>query len=288
MNLIIGIVNWNTANHLDKCLNSIFKSKTKYKYKVYVVDNNSEDNSLEIVKKYKKVKLIQNKENIGMAASLNQIINISKSNYLLFLHPDTEISKDTIEKMLKFLNKYPQIAIAGPKLIYPNNKIFYSCHKFPTIKNLIKESIGLNGVYMRKTNHNKIQKVDIIASASIFIKSNLFKKIGLFDEKFTNWCSEWDLAYRAKQKKEIIVYAPITTVIHYEIMSDTNLKYKKHSYPIADKMIERLLLFYKKHYSWIWLIQLKKIIIGTFVLKSIRYPSRIKDYWKAIKTTITF
>lgn len=289
MDLTIGIVNWNTAYHLDKCLNSIFKSQTQYKYQVYVVDNNSEDNSLKIIKRYKKIKLIQNKENIGMAASLNQIIKQTNSEYLLFLHPDTEISQDTIQKILDFMHIHPQIGIAGPKLVYPNNKIFLSCHMFPTITALLKENLGLNGLYMRKANHNKIQSVDIIASACIFIRYSALQQIGLFDEKFTNWMSEWDLAYRLKkQTKQKIVYAPITNVIHYETMSNTNLEYKKHSYPIADKMIQKLLLFYKKHYSWFWLIQLKKFIIWSFILKSIGHPSRARHYRKAIKTTITF
>ena len=288
MQLTIGIVNWNTAEHLKKCLNSIFKSKTHFQYEVYIVDNNSSDNSFEIISRYKKVKLIQNKENIGMAASLNQIIKATDSEYLLFLHPDTEISEDTIEKMLKFLNKYPLIGIAGPKLVYPNNKIFYSCHKFPTIINLIKDEIGLNGVYMRKANHNKIQKVDIIASAAIFIRRHLFGEIGLLDERFTNWCAEWDFAYKAKEKGHARVYAPITKVIHYEIMSDTNLEYKKHSYPIANIMLERLLLFYKKHYSWISMMLLKKLTILRLIIKSIIYPKRFRDYWKAIKFTISY
>ncbi len=288
--LVIGIVNWNTANLLDRCLASVFGSKTDFTYRVIVVDNASDDDSLNIIKKYKKVKLLQNKENLGMAASLNQIINCSKSEYLLFLHPDTEISKDTLQNMLKFMDSYPKISVAGPKLIYPNGKIFLSCHKFPTLINLLKEAQGLNGVYMRWADHNRIQCVDIIASACFFLRRDTLESVGLFDEKFTNWMSEWDLCYRLKEstdKLHKIIYAPISTVTHYEGMSDTSLEYKKHSYPIANLMLERLLMFHKKHYSKPNVYALRIFSLITLTLKSVRYfydRKRIRGYFEAIKT----
>jgi len=287
MDLTIALVNYNTAHHLKKCLDSIAESKTSYKYQIYVIDNNSSDNSIDVAKQYKNINLIQNKDNPGMAASLNHVLKTTNSEYYLFLHPDTEIERNTIQTMIDFLHKYPTIAIAGPKLIYPNNKIFLSCHKFPTITNLIKEKLGLNGVYMRKANHTKIQEVDIIASACMFIRKTAINN-QLFDDKFTNWCAEWDLAYQLKQEKRKIVYAPITTVIHYEAMSETDLEYKKHSYPIAEIMLERLLLFYKKHYSSLATIQLKFLTITTLILQSIRHPTRTKHYFKAIKKAITY
>lgn len=287
--LAIGIINWNTANLLNKCLTSISNSKTDFSYKVFVVDNNSDDNSLSVIKTYKKVRLLQNKENLGMAASLNQIINCSDSEYLLFLHPDTEIGKNTIQNMLKFMDSYPKISVAGPKLVYPNNKIFLSCHKFPTLINLLKEAQGLNGVYMRWADHSKIQCVDIIASACFFLRRDTLKSVGLFDEKFTNWMSEWDLCYRITESNEKmykIVYAPISTVIHHEGMSETYLEYKKHSYPIANLMLERLLMFYEKHYSKSSIYALRIFSLTILALKSARYlydKKRIKGYFEAVK-----
>ncbi len=287
--LAIGIVNWNTASLLDKCLASVFGSKTGFSYKVFVVDNDSDDNSLSVIKKYKKAKLLRNKKNLGMAASLNQIINCSTSEYLLFLHPDTEIDRNTIQNMLKFMDSYPKISVAGPRLVYPNNKIFLSCHKFPTLINLLKEAQGLNGVYMRWANHDKIQCVDIIASACFFLRRSVLESAGLFDEKFTNWMSEWDLCYRLKEstdKPHKIVYAPISTVTHYEGMSDTSLEYKKHSYHIANLMVERLLMFYKKHYSILDVYALKLLSLAMLTLKSARYfycRERASGYFEACK-----
>jgi GT2 family glycosyltransferase len=290
MDLTICIVNWNTANLLDKCLSSIYSSVTRYQYEIYVVDNNSNDDSLQIVRRYKKVKLMQNKENCGMAASLNQIISKSsksKSKYLLFLHPDTEIGKDTIETMLYFMEKNPDIAVTGPRLVYPNDKIFLSCHKFPTISALLMESLNLNGVYMKRADHTKIQKVDIIASACLFMRRKIMEDIGLFDERFTNWMAEWDLCYRIKHKKAgKIVYAPISRVIHYEGMSDTTLKYKKYSFYIANLMLANLILFYKKHYSQIELFLLKVFSDLNLSLKLVRWfysKERREGYLKGIR-----
>ncbi|MFA5142301.1 MAG: glycosyltransferase family 2 protein [Candidatus Woesearchaeota archaeon] len=291
MNLTIGIVNWNTGNLLDKCLKSVFDSKTDYSYQVNVVDNNSDDDSLQIIKRDKRIKCLLNKDNNGMAASLNQIIKSTESEFLLFLHPDTEISPDTIQKMIDFMKRNPDISVCGPRLIYPNGQIFLSCHRFPTLIALLKESIGLNGVYMRKADYSKIQSVDIIASACLFIRRNTLLKTGLLDERFTNWMAEWDLCYRIKKLKNgKIIYAPISKVIHYEGMSDTTLKYKKHSFHIADLMTASLLLFYKKHYSKFELYLLKIFTFSNFGLKYVRWcydSERRIGYSRGIKTIIS-
>lgn len=313
LKLTIGIVNWNTKDLLSGCLNSIFKQKTNYKYKVIVVDNNSIDGTIELIKKNKKIKLIINEENLGMAYGLNQIISKSNSEYFLFLHPDTKLNPNTLENMIAYLDKNHEIGIAGCKLIYPNGKNFASAHKFPTLSALALESLpmpkkvartlNIHGLYMKTMNYDKTQNVDIIASACIFIRKKCFEDIGFFDERFTNWIAEWDLCKRAKDKGWKIKYVPIAEVVHYEGQSEINgneLEYKKYAYLIADRMLNSLFLFYKKHYpKMLPLLKTATIfgLLGKSLLYTpfIAYPKKSKDakarinnYFRTIKSIATF
>ncbi len=294
--LIIGIVNWNTWYMLKDCLASIYEQKTKYPFSVIVVDNASDDGSPSLIEQnFPQVLLLKNNENDGMAAGLNQIIKKFKANYFLLLHPDTVLKENVLENMIGYLEENRRVGVAGCKLVFPNGSNFANAHKFPTLKALMLQNIpvpksvaqkyGLYGVYMQKMDYSKTQEVDIIASACFFIRNDCLNN-ELFDERFTNWTSEWDLCMRIKQRGGWkIVYAPLAEVVHFEgqaVVKRDKLEYKKHAYVIEDRMFDSLFLFYKKHYpKSVW--ALKMFSVAGMLGKSVRYlpmivmPSQSKD-----------
>lgn len=293
--LVIGIVNWNTCDMVKECLTSIILQKTRFSFSVIVVDNNSNDSSqVMIEKKFPEVLLLKNANNIGMAAGLNQIIKKCKGDYYLFLHPDTILKENVLQNMIDYLEKNRNVSVAGCKLVYPNGKNFASAHKFPTLKALLLQTIpipkriaqkfDLYGVYMQKMDYDKIQEVDIIASACFFVRNDCLND-ELFDERFTNWISEWDLCMRIKQKGGKIWYVPNAEVIHFEgqsVVKGKELEYKNHAYVIGDKMFDSLLLFYKKYYPKS-IFLLKAMSVAGMIGKSLRYlpmvilPSKSKN-----------
>ncbi len=301
--LVIGIVNWNTKELLEQCLLSIKEQKTSFSFSCVVVDNASSDASAEFVKKkFPHVALIQNKENKGMAAGLNQIIKKYPAEYYLFLHPDTRLEKDVLQKMLSYMDAHLDVGVVGPHLLYPNGEHFSSFHRFPTLPALLWEALpiaqrfGLHGVYLRDMDYMKEQNVDIIASACFFVRKKCLEYVDLFDEQFTNWMAEWDFCMRAKKQHWKICYVPLAEVIHYERQADTHLRYKLHSYVIADKMLSSLFLFYWKHYSFVSLCALKGAVIGgllgksllslPFVFSSKEARERIKNYMMTVKNIL--
>lgn len=292
--LVIGIVNWNTKDLLEQCLLSINDQKTNFLFTTVVVDNASSDGSSDMVKKkFHLVQLIQSKENIGMAAGLNQIIKKKRAEYLLFLHPDTKLEKDVLQKMISYMDIHLDVGVVGPHLVYPNEKDFASAHRFPRFSALFFEMFSLpRGVYLHDMNYAKEQDVDIIASACFFVRKRCFDYAGLFDERFTNWMAEWDLCKRLKNGQWKIRYVPLAKVIHYEGQANSTLEYKKYSYVIADKMLGSLFLFYQKHYSWLSLVVLKgAVFLGLlgkcllylpFVFPSEEARGRVKNYMRTV------
>ena len=321
MKLIIGIVNWNTKELLEKCLCSLsrqkkrfsngklrkFSNKKGFDFVHVIVDNASEDGSVGMVKKkFPTVTVIQNNKNHGMAAGLNQIIKKYHAEYYLFLHPDTEVKNGVVKDMVAYLDAHPEVGIIGPHLVYPNGENFASCHRFPTLCALFLElfpislakALSFHGLYLRSIDYSKTRNVDIIASACFLVRKKCLAQCGVFDERFTSWMAEWDLCIRAKRNGWKIRYVPLGDVIHCEGQAEARgekLLYKRYSYVIADKMLSSLFLFYRKHYSSFSLAVLKAAVFlglgakilfylpGSFLPSGKEARARVKAYVKTME-----
>ncbi len=108
MKLSVIIVNYNVEYFLEQCLNSVDVALKHVTGEVFVVDNNSIDGSVEMVKeKFPHVNLIANKDNTGFSVANNQAMKISKGEYVLLLNPDTLVEEDTFKKVVDFMDEHP-------------------------------------------------------------------------------------------------------------------------------------------------------------------------------------
>ena len=128
--LSIIIVSYNTVDILEDCLHSIYSSHWKCSFEVIVVDNNSHDGSVMMIKdKFKDVVLIENKENKLFSIANNQGASIAKGKYLLLLNSDTLVYGDNIQKMVDFFDKQPDdVVCVGPKILNKDHSL-QSCGK---------------------------------------------------------------------------------------------------------------------------------------------------------------
>ncbi|MEW6188858.1 MAG: glycosyltransferase family 2 protein, partial [Actinomycetota bacterium] len=122
--LSIVIVNWNTRDLLRNCLQSIYQNPPKDDFEVFVVDNASTDGSPEMVEKeLPQVKLIKNKENLGFSKANNLGIKSSGGDYILLLNSDTQVLRDSLPKMVEYMDTHPKVGILGPQLIKQDEEI---------------------------------------------------------------------------------------------------------------------------------------------------------------------
>jgi GT2 family glycosyltransferase len=118
VDLSVIIVNYNVVYFLEQCLNSVIAASKNLKVEIFVVDNNSVDGSVELVReKFSEVNLIANKENTGFSRANNQAIQLSSGKYILLLNPDTVVEEDTFEKTLKFMNEHQDSGGLGVRMI---------------------------------------------------------------------------------------------------------------------------------------------------------------------------
>lgn len=251
--LSIIIVNYNTKDFLGRCLESIINNSGDANCEIIVVDNNSSDNSVSLVRKsFPTVKLIENENNLGFGKACNQGIKASKGNYIILLNSDCEVLKNTlpdIGQMIKNFDRSKRIGIIGGKILNPDGTIQYSYGKFPTVYSTILD--GFKPPERRKvqiSGYETAHNVDWVTGAFMIINRELFNDIGYFDEKYFMYYEETDLCFRAKAHDWQIKYDPSPQVIH-----KTPHASKKENIPffIQVEIRNSHLYFFRKNRSYL-------------------------------------
>jgi len=294
MKLSVIIVNYNVELYLQQCLLSVFQSKN-IDFEVFVVDNNSPDNSCKMVKeRFPLVKLIENKCNAGFAKANNQALALSQGEYVLLLNPDTVVAEDTFENVCRFMDENPDAGGLGVKMLDGyGNFLPESKRGFPSPFVAFCKIFGLSGLFpkshlfgkyhVRYLDENQPHVVDILAGAFMLIRSETLKKIGFLDEKFFMYGEDIDMSYRITLAGYKNYYLP-ERIIHYkgESTHKDTLKYVKIFY-------ESMLIFFKKYYqksSFMFTVSIKFAIFFRALLAALRriftsvFPKKKKSVGK--------
>lgn len=224
----IIIVNWNVKDLIISCINSIIKSKIEFSYEIIVADNASSDGSPEAIeKRFPNVIVIKNNSNPGFAIANNQCFKIAKGDYIFILNPDTLLYPDTIKMLLWYLKMNTSVWLVGPKLVFSNGEIQYGCARpFPSLTRIFfLEALRINKFPMIRElflrRHSELHEqngpisVDAVSGAAMFIRSNVLRKIGGFDEDFSFGGEDIYLCFCVKQLGGEVHYLPNVIITHY-------------------------------------------------------------------------
>ncbi len=254
--LSIIILNYNVKKLLLNCLESVIKGKTKKdNWQIIVVDNASDDGSVEAVReKYPEVELIENKKNLGFSAGNNVGVKKAKAHVILFLNPDTVVVDGAITKLLKFLLSNPDIGALSCKVELPDGKLDYSCHRgFPTPWNAFCYFTGLTylfplspffaGYTATYLDINKIHEIDCLTGAFMMVRKKAGDEINWWDEDYFWNGEDIEFCYNLKMKGWKIYFYPDVKIIHYKGSSAKQNRFKTVSHGVSAMRI-----FYMKHY----------------------------------------
>jgi O-antigen biosynthesis protein len=262
MDLSIIIVNYNVKYFLEQALFSVFKAGLDLSYEVIVVDNDSADDSVQMVReKYPEVHLIENKHNPGFSIANNQGLAIARGRYILFLNPDTIVSEDTFRVCVDFMDTHPEAGAIGVKMVDGGgNYLPESKRGLPTPATAFFKAIGLhrlfpgskvfNRYYLGHLSDDEINEIEVLCGAFMFVRKDVLDRTGGFDEQFFMYGEDIDLSYRIIKEGFKIYFLPTTSIIHFkgESTRKASFKYIRHFY-------EAMLIFADKHfkngYPWI-------------------------------------
>ncbi len=256
MKLSVIIVNYNVKHFLEQCLNSVRKAAKHLEMEIWVVDNNSVDQSVEMVEeKFPEVLLIANKENTGFSVANNQAIKQSKGEYVLLLNPDTVVEEFTFKKVVDFMDAHDDAGGLGVKMLDGNgNFLPESKRGLPTPAVAFYKIFGLSTLFPKsKTfgryhlgfmDKEKTHSVDILSGAFMLMRKTTLDKVGLLDETFFMYGEDIDLSYRIIKGGYKNYYFPETRIIHYKGEST-----KKSSVNYVYTFYNAMVIFARKHFS---------------------------------------
>ncbi len=223
---------------------------------VFIVDNNSIDNSVEMVRtKFPEYHLIANKDNRGFSKANNQAIELSKGEYVLLLNPDTVVEEDTFEKVIQFMDEHPEAGGLGVRMLNGKGKFLPESKRgLPTPLVAFYKIFGLSSIFPKSKRFGQYHlgylsefetnEVEILSGAFMLMRKETLDKVGLLDETFFMYGEDIDLSYRIIKGGYKNYYFPETRIIHYKGEST-----KKSSVNYVFVFYRAMVIFAEKHFS---------------------------------------
>ena len=294
MDISVVIVSYNVSSFLDQALTTVKDAAKGLEYEIFVVDNASSDDSVEMVRsKHPKVKLIANKENVGFGSANNQALELAAGKYILILNPDTVLRHDTLRIMIDFLDNHPKAGAAGCKVINPDGSLQLACRRgFPTPGGAFFKMVGLSNLFPKSKTFGaynltyldpeSLTEVDAISGSFMMLRKQALSEVGFFDEDFFMYGEDLDLCYRIKHAGWKIFYVPTTEIIHFKGESTKTVPTMQSVWTFYDAMQ----IFVDKHHGKESRLQFPRWLLiagiyagmgwvyGLNVLKNIRQPVR--------------
>ena len=267
MDLSIIIVSWNTRKLLDRCLETVeeaIRTSDVEETEIFVVDNGSTDGSVGMLRGRPGVlRIIVNDENIGFARANNQAIRRTSGRYILLLNPDTELGKDSIGAMIRFLENNPSVGAVGPRQTNPDGSLQPSCFPLPTLPREFWRLFHLDSIRaiasypMQSWDHESPRQVESLMGACLCLRREALDGVGLLDEDYFMYSEEIDLCYRLRTAGWTLFWVPAAVVAHHGGQSTKQAQTQMFLHLYKSKI-----LYFRKNGGGMRSVAYKFILIG--------------------------
>jgi hypothetical protein len=249
----VAIVSYRSRELLRACLRSLREHPPRTPGRVIVVDNDSEDGTVEmVVTDFPEVLLIAADQNLGFSLANNRAIRGGDSDYILALNPDTRVTEGALDRLVELMDGNAEIGICGCRLELEDGSFDHAAKRsFPTITSALGHFTGVG----RKVEGGALSEyrapaveagaVDAVNGAFMLMRRSLLDEIGLFDEGYWMYMEDLDLCYRCWQAGKVVWYEPSVTVVHVKHGSSGDHRSLRLNYAFHYGMYR----FYRKHYA---------------------------------------
>jgi hypothetical protein len=237
IDLSLAIVTYNNSMIIEDTVRSVVENiPAEYSYKVYIIDSDSKDNTLDLVREVKgNIEIIELGINKGFGYGHNAIIDVINSEYHFVVNPDIKIeNSDQIKRMIEYLEKNPDVGLLSPLILNPDLSIQYLCKTNPTVfdmcirrisPNLFKQR--QNKYVIKESGYKTIMKLDYATGSFMVFRTNIYKELKGFDDAFFMYLEDADITRRVNQISKAIFY-PGARVIHtWERSGHKSFKFAK-------------------------------------------------------------
>lgn len=274
MSVAVSIVSFNTKDLLENCLKNLSTQETGGKINIWVLDNNSQDGSSEMVEeKFPEVKLIKSEKNLGFSKGQNKILRQVKDKYIILLNPDTQFEDNFIEEMVKFMEENPNCAIAGSKLVDFSGKLESNGGDFPFGPALFNwlfnlEFLGNTSNFHRsdKDYYSVAHEVDWVSGTMMMVRRESLEKFGFLSEEFFMYFEDVELCYRAKKAGLKVLLNPNVIIKHKSGSSSKDPRFVQWKGEFAG-----LITFYNKHTGFLGALYARILIYLAILLRILAF-----------------
>jgi GT2 family glycosyltransferase len=225
--LSICIVTYQTRSYLQACLRSIYQHPPDGNYEIIVVDNHSDDGTVEMLNdEFPEVGVIENAGNLGFTAPMNQALRKGEGKYLLQLNPDTLVHPQAFNSLIDFMESQPEVGICGPKVLNTDGTLQKPCRRgesrpwavftyFLGLSSLFPKSKLFGEYLMNYKDEDETHEVAGVSGSCMLIRREVINPIGYLDERFFAYQEDADYCFQARRSGWKICYVPTARITHY-------------------------------------------------------------------------
>ena len=218
------IVTYCGADEAILAINSVIENTNKDDFKLFVVDNNSPDGTGEIISQtflgQNKVDVLRLCDNIGFGGGHNAVIERLESDYHAVINPDITLGEDTLQILCNYLEQHKDVVMITPRLLFPDGKHQYVAKRRPTFRRLLARQLPFkflkkyeNEYLMLDKDLDLPQDIEFCTGSFFVMRTEIFKKIGGFDEGYFMYVEDGDITKKAAEQGRVLYY-PETYVYH--------------------------------------------------------------------------
>jgi hypothetical protein len=261
------ILNYNGQFWLKKLLPTLqtnYLNCSDYRVEVIVVDNNSTDDSVKLLRKdFTWVKTIEATENRGFAFGNNLALKDNHARYIMLLNSDTEFLNDKqsdLDQIITYMDQHKNVAVITPKIELSDGGLDWAAHRGePTpwtsltyltkLDKILPKCKLFANYHQTYKNLNVIHEIDACSGAAMFVRNSAIKQIGLLDESFFMYGEDLDWCRRFRDVGYKIVFYPKIKIVHHKYKSGIKSINKKTSSITKQSFYRTMLQYYDKYYQ---------------------------------------
>ncbi len=224
--LTVIIPSYNTRGLLHDCISSIYEHTRGIAFELICIDDNSEDGSADMVAEtFPEVILIRNQANHGYVRNTNLGMRMSRGRYGCHLNSDTLLISNAFQALVRYMDKNPQVAACGPKLLNPDRSVQHCIRHFPGPSTFLLQALNWHKLFPRSRrtdryyatdfDYSRPQPVDSIGTTAYVIRRSTWENAGMLDERFRLFVSDLAYNFMLKQKGYAVYYTPCAEVVHF-------------------------------------------------------------------------
>ncbi len=285
IDLSIVIVSYNVRHFLQRTLESTFRSQNGLSLEVFVVDNDSSDDSVEMVREqFPQVTVIESGANLGFAKANNLALAKAKGEFLMLLNPDCLLQEDSLTTLVQYLRDHPDVGAVGPKLLNRDGSFQVTSKRgLPTVWASFCKLSGLSSMFPRSKFFNRyeqghldpdeVNEVEILAGAAMMIRKEVYEQVGGLDEDYFMFGEDVDWSWAIARAGWKLMYVPTTQIVHYKGESTRQKGFDREHH-----FYNAMRLFTRKH-SRFGLLARSVIELGIFVGEAVARLRKNTAIW---------